>query len=175
MKVHEHRAQVGPGEQFVHRQKGVVGGVHEDPAQRVHHRQALGQAAVTFHVETLVTAARCTDGHVQGPHQPGVVEQPEDLPMVPGVVAQRDTVGPRPHDLAEALAVQAKTPGGVLTVHDHEMKPAFDGWKVRGQHPPPWFSVHITHEQNTQHELQLNVPATQRRREMFSAGMTVDA
>src|SRR3954447_13707033 len=106
------------GENRVHLGEGRAGGVEEDGAGEVRHRQP--------HADLLhdgVTAAWVALRVVRGAHDPVVlVEERVDLGVAIGVVAERDGVDACAVQRKRDLPRDAETARGVLAVHDHEVR-----------------------------------------------------
>ena len=117
---------VPPGPHPVPRQfrlggaEGVVQGVHEQAAHDVDHQ---GAAAVP-ELRDVGAAAGGAGREVGRADDPRLgFEEGDDLPPVPGMVAEGDHVGAGLQEGPGHVGGEAEAVGGVLAVHHHEVEP----------------------------------------------------
>src|SRR5688572_3908131 len=106
-----------PIEEAVEGAERVVGGRHERPSDRVHHKNVLDHDPPSSRI-----AGREVDRPDREREQLDVVEE---LALVPDVVPVRDHVRAGGIELARDVGRETRAARGVLTVHDREVDPIF--------------------------------------------------
>src|SRR5687768_11478464 len=104
-------------EEAVEGAERVVGGRHERPSDRVHHKNVLDHDPPSSRI-----AGREVDRPDREREQLDVVEE---LALVPDVVPVRDHVRAGGIELARDVGREPRAARGVLTVHDREVDPIF--------------------------------------------------